>query len=650
MKKRSLKNKLISILAAATMLIGTVPAMAADSYTISITDPFDYNYIQQTSPKGQNEGYLAMQSSQNNIDSGSFVEYNVYIEEAGIYDFEIKSTFIEEDRANYTSPTAVTVNGVSINSSLNFKSKTDDITGIYKGTVNLEAGENIIRFTITSAKKKGDGIPGLFYLHYVNITPNITTVVDGGKLIVEAQNYSEGSHTLKEMSASACYGGSFFYPGVITSGTVFYQYNLEAPETGEYSMELFASNRVNWLGRYEVLINGTKVGDTSVGGVFENQKTTVSGGDGTWFIRSFNPVAVNLNKGKNTILIRSYEGGTNNNRGFALDCFKFTLKEKGVMKFDTLGNPKDSGSQYYEGYVNQKTVNNGEDVYTLNLPAGTYDMYVAAGSSVWTPYFGTLAFKIGDGEYTDFNTNNVTKIRAIGDAGTFGIFKYNTPITLTGEETIAFVCSAVAEKGSNNNIIYDFFEFVPQEVEVVGAEINVASNKLSCGDTMQADSKLYYENAYECGDFVVESVSYASSNTNVATVDENGVITAVNPGFAEISVTYNDTYTAKTGVSVYDESGIIPISSSYNAETGKATVKVARIDDATGKAAVIFGAYDEENGNKTSFTDVQLETEINPAIGRVKTATKTIMGNNICAFIWDSLAGLKPLADVIELK
>ncbi|MBO5060533.1 MAG: Ig-like domain-containing protein [Clostridia bacterium] len=655
MKTKNLKNKLISVLAAAVMLAGILPASAADAagYSMSITDAHDWDAAANFNEAG-GSSCLVMQISAAELERGSYVEYSVYAEDESAYNLEFKSSPIAD--GSYTSPATVTLNGVDVNASL--KKSIDTNTKIYSAAVVLNPGENKIRFTVTGKKPNaaadGTGEQGLFHLYYVNVTEQTSgTIVEGNTLIVEAQNYADASHSsLTELSASNCYGGSYYYFPVITTGTVFLQYNVVAPATGEYSMELFASDRVTWLGRWELLINGEKVGDTSEGGIFQTGPSYAAANN-TWFVRKFSPVTVNLNEGENTILIRSYEGGpNNNNRGFALDCFKFTKDAIGSLKFEEI-NGKTNGSQYsgtlaLQMFYSAASATGDKNTYTLTAPAGEYDLYVCACSSVWTSYLGTIAFNLNNAGLVDFTTDNVTKIASISDIG--GKFKYNTPITLTGEDTLVIENTAVAAAGTNNYVLYDYFELVPKDAEIATVDLMVDENKLAVGETLQASSQAYYENGYICSDMLIESVTYTSSNTNVATVDEDGIITGMNPGLATITVTYNDTYTASVKVSVYDESGIVPFASSYDEENTKATVKLARIGEGTGDAVVIIGAYSvDENGNDVSYENVQLG-EASPAYGRVKTVAKTITGEQIRAFVWDSISGMKPLSDPIELK
>ncbi|MDY3030966.1 MAG: Ig-like domain-containing protein [Clostridia bacterium] len=646
MKKNKIKNRLISIIASAVMLIGTLPAYAAVP-SVEISDPFKYDEAFAFTP-ANGGGFLAMQMSKSDIEAVQkpYVEYSVYAEDAGEYKIEFKSSPIVSPQ--YTSPATVTINNAEL-SGINQVQEIDVNTRVYSAITNLSAGENKIRFTVTGERANGgdENLFGLFHLFYVNVTPNGSkTIVDGNTLVVKAENYETASHSLTQGASATCYGGDYYYTGVIY-GSAALTYNVSAENEGFYDMTLYASSIHDWLGKYEILINGTSIGDMKDGGVFASYKKHI-GGDNTWMIREFYPVKVQLKKGANSLVIRSYEGGTNSNYGFALDCFKFAPKTK--LAFDDLsGNV--SGTQYYGGAATQM-FNDAlyTQTYNLDVPAGTYDMYACAGSSVWTDYLGTLSFKLGDGEYVALTTSNVTKGEAVSDIA--GHFKYNEPITLSGNDTLEFACTAAAALGENPNqyVLFDYFELVPRDVAIGKADIAVASNKLACGETMQASSKLYYENGYECGRYAVNSVKYASSNTRVATVDENGLITAMNPGAAEISVTYNDTYTARTTISVYDESGIVPFSTSYDAETGNAVIKLTRVSDGAGDAAVIIGGYNEEGGIPTSLTDVKLESGVSPTRGRVETVRKTVTGDNVRLFIWDSLSGMKPMTDFIELK
>ena len=106
-----------------------------------------------------------------------------------------------------------------------------------------------------------------------------------------------------------------------------------------------------------------------------------------------------------------------------------------------------------------------------------------------------------------------------------------------GTHTFAIKYVAVGSNGNAGNvfIFYDCFEIVPKNAEIGEATLEVSSNKMACGSTMAAESELYYTTGYICNDELIESVSYESSNTNVATVDEDGAVYAAGIGTATIT-------------------------------------------------------------------------------------------------------------------
>ena len=138
-------------------------------------------------------------------------------------------------------------------------------------------------------------------------------------------------------------------------------------------------------------------------------------------------------------------------------------------------------------------------------------------------------------------------------------------------------------------------------VSVVGYDVeNVSivnlpgqdSNVLNVGESKRVEAK------YEPVDSIVSRTKWHSSNTNVATVDGNGVITGVNAGKAIITVEANK-YTAED---VFVESGAYEIevkasgiSSKFGSEitTSKSSVK---LDDIGLKSADIIG--DVEGGTR----------------------------------------------------
>lgn len=654
-----IKTKLISLIAAAAMLIATVPAMAA-SDSVEITDymsvdekfSFDWN----TSVSNQSKGYLIVQTSkaQQTAENKPYFGYSVYSEEGGAYKLKFTSSPIVSPE--WTSPATVTLNG-SVIDDIGKTKDYDANKKDYEAVVTLKAGENKIRFTITDkrAQSETESVYGLFHFYNLSLTPAAKkTINENGTLIVEAQNYETTTHTLKlgtNSDMSNCYGSDYYYLPVIAAPATI-TYNVEAPEDGYYSMTLYASDHAGWLGDFEVKLNGISLGNSKANGAFYSGINSISYSAGaTWFIKKHNPITVRLNKGDNVIKIESCDKGSNGNYGFALDCFKFEPQPAPSLIFDEINGNAEYSNESYHGGKGRQLFTDATMTYTLDLPAGTYDLYVCAECTVWTQYLAPLGFKLGDAEeYTDFSTDNVTTVEKKYTNG--GEFKYNTQITLDGSTTtLTFKTTAASPLNSNGNyVLFDYFELVPTAATITAPSISAPSNVMSCGTTMQLTSALRYDNGYSCSDRFIESVTYASSDTRVATVDANGLVTANNPGVADISVTYNDTYTATINITVYDESGVVPVSISYNSETGEAVVKLTRTGSGTGNAAVIVGAYSVQDGTSTSLSDVKVFSDLNPAVGRITTIRHTLTGDSVCAYIWDSLNGMKPITEAITLK
>ena len=74
----------------------------------------------------------------------------------------------------------------------------------------------------------------------------------------------------------------------------------------------------------------------------------------------------------------------------------------------------------------------------------------------------------------------------------------------------------------------------PDIVHVTSVELNETFATLVVGNTYTLVATVLPENATD------KSVTWTSSNTNVATVDQNGAVIAVGPGNATITVTTND--------------------------------------------------------------------------------------------------------------
>ena len=96
----------------------------------------------------------------------------------------------------------------------------------------------------------------------------------------------------------------------------------------------------------------------------------------------------------------------------------------------------------------------------------------------------------------------------------------------------------------------------PVDVAVQGVTIAPGTSSLAVGATQQLTANIIPTNATN------RNVTWSSANTNVATVDENGLVTAVSPGSSVISVTTADGgFTAQSTITVTGGVIIIPVES-----------------------------------------------------------------------------------------
>ncbi len=87
--------------------------------------------------------------------------------------------------------------------------------------------------------------------------------------------------------------------------------------------------------------------------------------------------------------------------------------------------------------------------------------------------------------------------------------------------------------------------FLPQDVPVTGVSVEPESLSLVVGETQTLTATVFLSNATN------QSVSWSSNNEGVATVDDNGLVTAVAAGAATITVTTEEgPYTATCAVEV----------------------------------------------------------------------------------------------------
>jgi len=100
-------------------------------------------------------------------------------------------------------------------------------------------------------------------------------------------------------------------------------------------------------------------------------------------------------------------------------------------------------------------------------------------------------------------------------------------------------------KTTTAKITYDWDDGTTTDIPVESVTVSPDMASLTVGDTEQLTATVAPANATD------KNVTWTSSNTSVATVDANGIVTAISAGAADITVTtVNGGYTAKCIVAV----------------------------------------------------------------------------------------------------
>ena len=120
---------------------------------------------------------------------------------------------------------------------------------------------------------------------------------------------------------------------------------------------------------------------------------------------------------------------------------------------------------------------------------------------------------------------------------TFGSWQTVTEPTVDSEGLEKRVCSKC---GAEETRAISKLE----PVQVTDVELDIAQKALNVGDTFTITATVKPDNATD------KSVTWSSSNTSVATVDENGVVTAVAEGTATITATASNGVEASCTVTV----------------------------------------------------------------------------------------------------
>lgn len=113
-------------------------------------------------------------------------------------------------------------------------------------------------------------------------------------------------------------------------------------------------------------------------------------------------------------------------------------------------------------------------------------------------------------------------------------FAPNSSVSMKGEKSLLFVQDGKVNEPENAGIIVDENGIGREEIFATGISLNASSKSLTVGETFTLKATVSPENTDN------KTVTFASSDASVATVDANGVVKALKAGKATITATCGD--------------------------------------------------------------------------------------------------------------
>jgi len=309
------------------------------------------------------------------------------------------------------------------------------------------------------------------------------------------------------------------------------------------------------------------------------------------------------------------------------------------------------------------TVTEGRETVTLPIqdvneaPEPIYYISAPAYAEVNTPFNVTVACLnpsalSGSAEYT-ITGYNMTSVA----------------LTLSPESPSATVAVSTSYSSSSYTLsLKSTYTLVSTEMAILKVELNEPYSPLAIGSTCTL-----YSNVTYCSEL---TKIYASSNPEIATVSETGVVTGVAPGFVELSMTYGP-IVRTVGLRVYNSSasGGTPEFRFYDLTPDTAVspdaIPVFNVDlvsgvenFVSGKIFYVLVEYLDEDGNVVLSHSSNSSVEFpNDAIDTYSVNTSSYLNNAVmkgatqmrvtptakyCTLTEDSAPTVRPIADTSE--
>lgn len=214
-----------------------------------------------------------------------------------------------------------------------------------------------------------------------------------------------------------------------------------------------------------------------------------------------------------------------------------------------------------------------------------------------------------------------------------------------GDIEISF--AALSLKADASEILFglDVINLV-RDKDYENIKIDAASDEIEANKTMQLAAKDQYNSLFENDD--TATVIWESSNANIFTIDENGLLTAKNPGVATVTLDVNGVQ-AKKDIKVYASDAKIVVNSVKLDGSNVVVEYVAKGNLDENGVTFIAGRYTSESGALAETKAVKLEGN-EPYMIRTERITLDGTDGPIKLFTWVDLNNIKPIFSAFDVK
>lgn len=350
----------------------------------------------------------------------------------------------------------------------------------------------------------------------------------------------------------------------------------------------------------------------------------------------------------------------------ACESFSFTFKDSSSsVRLESETQPPENSeikesSPASEGkFVYYRTKQPLEFTQYFTAPTdGSYTLTTVIPRFSNTPrYFSPVNISINGGEYIPVLSGNVS---SMGEFWFWGV-SYSEKIKLRksfalkqGVNTVSFKLDTKTTEDQEYFSWFDYCLFEPQSStdEFTDVFFNADNVLLKKGDTLNTLTSVFNDGFPVLFD---GDITYSSDNANVATIDEDGVVSAHNTGVAKIKATAisNGSSMSKSmNIYVYNGENAVAI---LNAEkiSGGIKVDVAGMSEDTAEnTELIVAAFDKENGilsNVKSYTAETLNITSPYLLQSKYFKIENAESKDIKVFVW-SKSPQKPVFCAVDVK